>query len=357
MRARQALGAGALLCVGSLVAGACGGSAFTGSNSGGSAGVGGAHGGSLSSGGSASLGGSGGAAGAATLGGAGNGGSGTAGSSVGMGGAQAGGGSTTAGGAPASGGSAGSGGASSGGALSSGGGRGGASSGGGSAKGGGLGSGGALGTGGVTAAGGSSSGGTASGGAAAGGSSSGGAAAGGAASGGATSVGGGLCTTNSDCQLSSDCCNCSAIGPGETVAPCKLLCIQSACAAKSITSDEVRCVSGRCVLARSCNLSAVACDALPPTCAAGQVPSVLGGCYGPCIPVGECSEVNSCNDCAANGLVCVTDDSQLGPIRHCVNVPSACNGQPTCACMAACMRPYTCASASSSAVSCICPTC
>lgn len=32
----------------------------------------------------------------------------------------------------------------------------------------------------------------------------------------------------------------------------------------------------------------VLCDALPPMCPDGQVPSIMGGCWGPCVPITSC---------------------------------------------------------------------
>jgi hypothetical protein len=38
----------------------------------------------------------------------------------------------------------------------------------------------------------------------------------------------------------------------------------------------------------SCDPGAILCRRAPPVCAEGQVPSVDGTCYGPCVPVGDC---------------------------------------------------------------------
>jgi hypothetical protein len=39
----------------------------------------------------------------------------------------------------------------------------------------------------------------------------------------------------------------------------------------------------------SCDPSKVLCKIAEPLCPAGQVPSVDGSCYGPCVPVGDCT--------------------------------------------------------------------
>lgn len=43
---------------------------------------------------------------------------------------------------------------------------------------------------------------------------------------------------------------------------------------------------GKCAV--SCDARRVACLALPPTCPPGEVPSVEGACWGPCVPLREC---------------------------------------------------------------------
>lgn len=45
---------------------------------------------------------------------------------------------------------------------------------------------------------------------------------------------------------------------------------------------------GPCMMGASCDPREVLCRLAPPTCPAGQVPSVAGTCWGPCVPVDEC---------------------------------------------------------------------
>jgi hypothetical protein len=111
------------------------------------------------------------------------------------------------------------------------------------------------------------------------------------------------------------------------------------------------------VIARSCNPSAILCDAVEPTCPAGQVPSIKGGCWGPCLAPGECSDVSSCKVCDAAGLSCVTIEANAAPVYHCVSKPAACDKNPTCSCMSVCQRPYQCSAPGSTALTCTCLTC
>lgn len=39
----------------------------------------------------------------------------------------------------------------------------------------------------------------------------------------------------------------------------------------------------------NCDQRFVSCDALPPTCAMGEAPRVVGGCWGECVPISECA--------------------------------------------------------------------
>ncbi len=65
-----------------------------------------------------------------------------------------------------------------------------------------------------------------------------------------------------------------------------------------------------------CDHGKVLCNALPPLCEAGTVPSVVNGCWGPCVLVTECKSVTSCSDCAAPLQTCVNVQHQTGPTLH-----------------------------------------
>ncbi|HEX2871037.1 MAG TPA: hypothetical protein VHP33_07275 [Polyangiaceae bacterium] len=142
------------------------------------------------------------------------------------------------------------------------------------------------------------------------------------------------CTTADDCQVFTDCCTCAAVPKAEENLACPGLCIQSACQARGLGAAQVTCIANRCVFDVSCDSSQVTCEALTPTCPAGQVPSVSGTCWGPCVPAHDCRAVTNCDDCAAD-QVCVRSELQL-PSTHCVEVSASCLQQPSCECTNAC---------------------
>lgn len=125
---------------------------------------------------------------------------------------------------------------------------------------------------------------------ASGGSSSGGApGSGGSSSGGSAGAGGatGACREDADCELIRSCCECTAVPRGETSRPpCTEQCIVEQCTALGV--QGARCVEGRCVEAYQCDLQQASCLLLPPTCPEGQSVSVVGECFGDCVPSEQC---------------------------------------------------------------------
>jgi hypothetical protein len=65
--------------------------------------------------------------------------------------------------------------------------------------------------------------------------------------------------------------------------------------------------------ATTCDPRKVLCRAAPPTCGTGMVPSVLGSCYGPCVPIEQCTcaEAAACPD--SNQYTCHMNVGQCGP--------------------------------------------
>jgi hypothetical protein len=169
----------------------------------------------------------------------------------------------------------------------------------------------------------------------------------------------GICATVTDCALSTDCCNCFAAGPGEATATCRRACTPetTACALEGVTTSNLACAAGRCVLDRFCDLDLVTCERTRPVCPAGTVPSRIGNCYGPCTGVSECSTVTSCGDCDSVGLACVESTSPVGPLFTCASTPTRCEANPTCACMGVCRGDFSCVEPDSTHLFCDCPHC
>lgn len=185
---------------------------------------------------------------------------------------------------------------------------------------------------------------------------------GGGSTGGATGVPP-ECTDASQCTLFSDCCSCMALAPNEPApVPCPATCLQDECSALGVSTASIACAAGRCVAGIPCDAQVV-CASLPPTCDPGMVASTSGGCWGPCVPATECSGVLDCSFCSGPVQTCVTVDHQGGdgPSRHCVDIPKACENDPTCSCMAqnVCLPPFaTCTDFSGiKGMSCSCPNC
>jgi hypothetical protein len=98
------------------------------------------------------------------------------------------------------------------------------------------------------------------------------------------------CATDDDCRLVSDCCRCVSAPKGVTLDVCYASCTQTMCIAEGVSGSDDACVSGRCVLNRSCDRAQVTCDSAPPECEPGMIPSVVDGCYGPCVASTECRD-------------------------------------------------------------------
>lgn len=204
-----------------------------------------------------------------------------------------------------------------------------------------------------------------SGGAGIGGTSGTGAVGGGGASGGSGGSTGPApeCTQDSDCRLFTDCCTCVGLPKGHADPPsCNAACSIDQCAAHDVKAPSCR--AGRCVAGFNCDASQALCFSLPPTCAAGQVPSVVGSCWGGCVDATQCLGVQSCAECTGVNTTCVKYDLQGGDTSvssHCVTVPKGCEGSPTCSCMGSsvCATPYVACGDFSGikGMGCSCPNC
>lgn len=71
----------------------------------------------------------------------------------------------------------------------------------------------------------------------------------------------------------------------------------------------------RMVAGPSCDTRRVACDALPPRCVSGQVPSVAGACWGPCVPAATCTCTTDAECPRVPGVseLCWVADGHCGP--------------------------------------------
>ena len=181
------------------------------------------------------------------------------------------------------------------------------------------------------------------------------------ATGGISTTGGtyaiGNCVNSSDCHLLQNCCSCAAVS-NNTTAECLLSCGSvSMCDGMGLGPMDAICVAGRCSLSLSCNTDYVTCLGVPPKCNPGQVPAIRNGCFDKCIAVDQCNDVTSCNDCEAWGLACVTVESPLGSLHHCVTTPRACEQNRTCECMGVCDGIYACVNPGTTDLTCRCVEC
>jgi hypothetical protein len=172
------------------------------------------------------------------------------------------------------------------------------------------------------------------------------------------------CATASDCKLVDDCCTCAAIPIGATAQRCSVLCNQNQCGARQLRQGAVDCVVGRCVAGFACDASQVTCRVAPPSCPAGEVPSIdqAGNCYtGACAPASECTTVTGCGVCLVPDGACVSYQTRLGTQNHCVTIPPECGGNAGCDCLGSgsCLPPYgSCGDYSGiRGIFCSCPNC
>lgn len=168
------------------------------------------------------------------------------------------------------------------------------------------------------------------------------------------------CEADGDCTVVEDCCSCLAILQGTEAPNCDLQeCLQSACGAMGVSTPIAQCELGSCELAPlPCNPFEVACDALPPECPEGMLPTIEGACWsGLCVPAALCDVVPDCAACPEDEA-CVQFVSQL-PVTRCSPIPPACDGVPSCGCMGddVCESPFDLCNDIDGAISCDCPVC
>ena len=180
-----------------------------------------------------------------------------------------------------------------------------------------------------------------------------------------TETGGGEaeCVADEDCQIVDDCCTCDAIPVGEEAPECEVLrCFAPTCAVEGAGSPiAAECRLGTCVVPElNCDQAQVVCNALPPKCSGGTLPTVLDGCWtDECVAAEHCDVVPSCESCGDDEVCVQNVDNGPGSFR-CEPLPAACEGDASCDCMeAACEAPYdACGEGNGDAgLVCGCPAC
>lgn len=170
------------------------------------------------------------------------------------------------------------------------------------------------------------------------------------------------CTESSQCTIFSDCCSCIALGPGDPApTPCPALCATDKCTELGIDPNkQPECQAGQCVVGFDCDSSKAVCAMPPPSCPAGHVPSVPGGCWGPCVPATDCSFVPDCDHCDPSSQLCVQYAAWTVE-NHCVPIPPECKDDLSCDCMGSdvCVDPFNLCfdDPSQGSLSCECPAC
>ncbi len=168
----------------------------------------------------------------------------------------------------------------------------------------------------------------------------------------------GECVTDDDCEMLSDCCSCIVAPKGKAKLP---YCEPTPCFADQCSANQIQkasCVAGQCIKGFECDSSKVFCNALPPLCEGGEVPSVDNGCWGPCVPAVQCASVANCSECPG-GTSCVVNQAWTST-AHCVNVPAGCAADCSCLGKAVCTGAFNACIDKvndGSALHCECPTC
>ncbi|MFO0626096.1 MAG: hypothetical protein U0325_10805 [Polyangiales bacterium] len=119
----------------------------------------------------------------------------------------------------------------------------------------------------------------------------------------------GRCAALTDCAEIAQFCGCDGRSfagcPGRPTRPAER---SGPCATDAGTAEDVRCAGaaiGRgggycagpddgplpvtCCLGWNCDSRQALCDRIPPTCAPGWTATVVGACYGPCVPAANCA--------------------------------------------------------------------
>lgn len=166
------------------------------------------------------------------------------------------------------------------------------------------------------------------------------------------------CLVDSDCKLFDNCCICEGVPDGAIEPACDMgPCLINTCKSLGLPSGtEATCVAGRCIAGFPCDWNETTCDAIPPDCGPGETASVREGCYGSCVPAGECLSVGSCEQCDG-GLECARKEA-FTVTDHCVSLPEVCD-EADCECLgpSVCTEDDEECSVQEGALVCSCTTC
>jgi len=116
--------------------------------------------------------------------------------------------------------------------------------------------------------------------------------------------------------------------------PAPMDCNRTAC------GSGAECILGACMSkARNCNRSQVICGEPRHACPPGKTASVTNGCWGECVQVSTCENLENCDVCAENKVTCVEwegehqstfgcrDHTQECPFQNCICLGYLCGGR------------------------------
>lgn len=142
------------------------------------------------------------------------------------------------------------------------------------------------------------------------------------------------CLSADECILHDDCCRCDAYYVEDDPPPeCDEECDVTMCEYLGVTAatcnldDEI----WGCSPSIDCRASSAACEQAPPQCPEGELPTVIDGCWGPCLPATSCYTVDDCDACP-DGFHCLPYVHIPGIIA-CAPIPEECPDPPTCECL------------------------
>lgn len=140
------------------------------------------------------------------------------------------------------------------------------------------------------------------------------------------------CQQDSDCMIVDNCCECQARPVGAEVPPCRGNCLQSTCDALMLGGVVAACRSGVCEFANvPCSAGPPSCGAPAPACPPDTQTSIVGDCWGPCVPARYCEGGTCSGGSCGDGWMCVEHQATSA---QCAPIPRECDGAPTCACAA-----------------------